>query len=293
MCNHSFSPNCEVRPAGGGAVEMVTKREVTEGEELMLSYGPLGNDFLLLDYGFIVEGNPHDSCQLAFDLSLFEAARAVQPQLGLSFEEEDDLEIKLWQKQILSDIGLVSGANEMTFLGGPKDQPVDRRLLAAARVLSATGPEDVRALQQGSGSAGSSRAEALGTWGRPLPAAAQEAAALRLVLAIGALSLSRFPTLLEEDLAALKSGRLDGTAMGTDMRTAVHFRAELKQALLRALEVVSAKVKELGPADPSAAALAAAGATSRKATKKAKVTAADRAKKAKQLSKSGGRKKSK
>eukprot|EP00192_Tetraselmis_astigmatica_P024582 CAMPEP_0117683186 /NCGR_PEP_ID=MMETSP0804-20121206/20215_1 /TAXON_ID=1074897 /ORGANISM="Tetraselmis astigmatica, Strain CCMP880" /LENGTH=81 /DNA_ID=CAMNT_0005493661 /DNA_START=424 /DNA_END=669 /DNA_ORIENTATION=- len=81
--------------------------------------------------------------------------------------------------------------------------------------------------------------------------------------------------------------------MGTDMRTAVHFRAELKQALLRALEVVSAKVKELGPADPSAAALAAAGATSRKATKKAKVTAADRAKKAKQLSKSGGRKKSK
>lgn len=50
--------------------------QVAAGEELFLSYGALGNDFLLLDYGFIVENNPHDTCQLAFDMGLLEAGRS-------------------------------------------------------------------------------------------------------------------------------------------------------------------------------------------------------------------------
>ena len=55
MCNHSFEPNAEVVPAakdgggaGGGGVVMVAKRDVAAGEPLLLSYGPLSNDFLLM-----------------------------------------------------------------------------------------------------------------------------------------------------------------------------------------------------------------------------------------------------
>jgi len=93
LCNHSFDPNAEVVPwedaarAGGGGggvtsggngggnggggggrgVAVVTKRALKKGEPVLLSYGPLPNDFLLLDYGFVVRDNPHDAVSLRFD----------------------------------------------------------------------------------------------------------------------------------------------------------------------------------------------------------------------------------
>lgn len=39
---------------------------------MLISYGGLSNDFLLLDYGFLVPGNPHDTVQLRFDRGLVE-----------------------------------------------------------------------------------------------------------------------------------------------------------------------------------------------------------------------------
>lgn len=47
-------------------------RELRAGEDVHISYGTLGNDFLLLDYGFLVPGNPCDTVQLRFDRGLIE-----------------------------------------------------------------------------------------------------------------------------------------------------------------------------------------------------------------------------
>ena len=49
-------------------------RELEAGEPVLLSYGPLSNDFLLLDYGFVVPRNPHDTVQLRFDRGLVEVS---------------------------------------------------------------------------------------------------------------------------------------------------------------------------------------------------------------------------
>jgi hypothetical protein len=35
-----------------------------------LSYGPLSNDFLLMDYGFVIPDNPHDRVALRFEMDL-------------------------------------------------------------------------------------------------------------------------------------------------------------------------------------------------------------------------------
>ena len=47
-------------------------RQVREGEQLEISYGALSNDFLLLDYGFLVAGNPHDRVSLRFGFELMQ-----------------------------------------------------------------------------------------------------------------------------------------------------------------------------------------------------------------------------
>jgi hypothetical protein len=62
----------QVIPLEGGAVGLAVKRDVAAGEALLLSYGPLSNDFLLLDYGFLVPGSPHDTVTLRFDVGLLQ-----------------------------------------------------------------------------------------------------------------------------------------------------------------------------------------------------------------------------
>jgi histone-lysine N-methyltransferase SETD3 len=44
--------------------------QIAAGEPLLLSYGKLSNDFLLMDYGFVVPGNEHDRVALRFDIEL-------------------------------------------------------------------------------------------------------------------------------------------------------------------------------------------------------------------------------
>ena len=47
--------------------------QVAQGEALEISYGALSNDFLLLDYGFLVAGNPHDRVALRLSFELLQA----------------------------------------------------------------------------------------------------------------------------------------------------------------------------------------------------------------------------
>eukprot|EP00873_Tetraselmis_striata_P016283 jgi/Tetstr1/436547/TSEL_002702.t1 len=242
MCNHSFKPNCEIRPVRGGAVELVATQELWPSQELLLNYGPLGNDLLLLDYGFLVDDNPHDTCQLRFDVPLLEAGRAAgsadknaEPDFGAGPKE--------WQKQALSELDLLDGRNAMVFIGGPPSQPVDKRLLAAARVLCAAGPEDLRAMRAEAQRLGVS--EAMGSLRQPLGDAAREAEALRMVIGVAALVLGQFPTTVQEDLAVLAAGKADGKELTAEMRLAVRFRTEMKKGLLRSVNSLSVRLKEL------------------------------------------------
>lgn len=72
MCNHSFTPNCEVLPTSDGALALFAKRGLEAGEPLVISYGALSNDFLFMDYGFVVPDNPHDTVQLRFDVGMLQ-----------------------------------------------------------------------------------------------------------------------------------------------------------------------------------------------------------------------------
>lgn len=80
MCNHSFTPNCKLQPAGGGTLQLVALQDIPHQQPLLLSYGSLSNDFLLMDYGFVVPNNPFDRVQLSFNLDLLE----VKPPCDLS-----------------------------------------------------------------------------------------------------------------------------------------------------------------------------------------------------------------
>lgn len=52
--------------------------QIGAGEPLLLSYGPLSNDFLLMDYGFVIPGNPHDKVALRFDMNLINVRAATK-----------------------------------------------------------------------------------------------------------------------------------------------------------------------------------------------------------------------
>jgi hypothetical protein len=70
MANHSFTPNATVTPDGSGGVRMTAVAPIPKGAPVLLNYGALSNDFLLLDYGFVARDNPHDFISLRFDESL-------------------------------------------------------------------------------------------------------------------------------------------------------------------------------------------------------------------------------
>ena len=77
MCNHSFTPNCKLQPVGNGDVQLIASQDIPEQQPLQLSYGSLSNDFLLMDYGFVVPGNPCDRVQLSFNLDLLEVRSSM------------------------------------------------------------------------------------------------------------------------------------------------------------------------------------------------------------------------
>ncbi len=54
--------------------QVVAQQDLERGDALVLDYGPLSNDILLLDYGFVIPNNPYDRVELRFELQLLEAA---------------------------------------------------------------------------------------------------------------------------------------------------------------------------------------------------------------------------
>lgn len=113
------------------------------------------NDFLLIDYGFVIPGNPNDRVAVRFDPGLLEVARevaGVSAPLGAGKPgaSPTGLDAAPWQLVVLRDLGLVgAGARLEVELGGAQCDGVDPRLLGALRVLYATGPAALRGIAQG------------------------------------------------------------------------------------------------------------------------------------------------
>eukprot|EP00850_Spirogloea_muscicola_P022128 SM000278S10015 [mRNA] locus=s278:142263:144269:- [translate_table: standard] len=112
-------------------------RAIAEGAPVVISYGELSNDLLLLDYGFVEANNPFDTLDLVFDLGMIASAQTrAGVAAGLQRQPED------WQIAVLAKLKLLGGNSASVSVGG-KDY-VDGRLLAALRVLHAKDMADLR-----------------------------------------------------------------------------------------------------------------------------------------------------
>ena len=61
----SFCGIFKVFPGQAGSVDLVASRDIQASEDLLLSYGNLDNDFLLLDYGQPLTSSPSFHCMPA------------------------------------------------------------------------------------------------------------------------------------------------------------------------------------------------------------------------------------
>lgn len=225
MCNHSFEPNAKVRPSSKGGMEMFLLRDLKPGERICISYGDLPNDFLLLDYGFIVENNRHDRVQLRFDLRLFEAAMAVSTGSAAGGE----LVVKPEVAKLLHVLKLMGPQANLEVSFG-RDPLVDPRLLTAARALCAQSMDDLKAVQL----------QRLSDFrGPPMLSPQSEAAAMDALSSMASLVLASFPTTVEQDVQEAEA------TSDADLQLAVRFRMEKKQVLLGAISAISQRRKAM------------------------------------------------
>jgi hypothetical protein len=229
MCNHSFDPNAKV--AGSRTTDelsMSSLREIRAGEDVLLSYGNLPNDFLLLDYGFVVENNPYDTVKLAFDVSLVEAAKAVA---GVGSALETDVKVPSWQRRALDRLGL-SENKEVSLLWVEEegDAPADERLLAGIRILCCPNERDLAAVEL----------ETLGKWNLG-NTGAWETSTLKTLSGMCLIALSQFSSSATADRTLL-----DDPNTPSDMKLAVALRKEKKVLLTRALDAIKARLESGG-----------------------------------------------
>ncbi|KAL4519701.1 hypothetical protein Ndes2526B_g01726 [Nannochloris sp. 'desiccata'] len=274
MANHSFDPNAKITGVasssggGSGALQMVSIKEIQAGDPILLSYGDLVNDFLLLDYGFIVPDNPYDTVQLRFDRSLIEAAKAVANVGSTTSVSDIDIDDEMlassplspalpaWQSSALESLGLAGpGANtEVSIIQLARTKvraPVDARLLAGVRILCAANAselENARIKSNGCGSRGGldnmkASIEAFGAWERPL-SLRNEVATLKTLSGVVLIALSQFSTTEDDDMNLLRNSR-DDAPLSADMQLAVRFRLEKKRLLSAALEALAARLKTI------------------------------------------------
>ncbi|BDA46705.1 probable actin-histidine N-methyltransferase [Coccomyxa sp. Obi] len=230
MSNHSFSPNCEVKPGPAGSVEMVAARDISQDEDLLLSYGALDNTFLLLDYGFIVPGNQYDTVLIRYDPIMFEAGQLLAQGQGAPPDEAPDLGSAAYQQQLLTEMQLLGPKADLELAFGRSLQRCSPRLLAVARLFTTASAAEVRGRT----------ADDLGAWDQPL-SLINEVKALRMVAGVAAMLLTRFPTTLEQDRRALE-GPGD---LAPDVRAAVQFRAEKKVVLSEVLQDIAHRIRGL------------------------------------------------
>lgn len=187
--------------------QVVAQQDLERGDALVLNYGPLSNDILLLDYGFVIPNNPYDRVELRFELQLLEAACfAAGLHAPSSFTEP-----ALWQHAFLVQLKLQGpDASQMVTLGG-KDQ-VDCCLLSAVRLLYAEDGSKIRSMG----------VEMLQSWDAPtaLFGLANECKVLRTLVGLCMLVTAPFPTSISEDQDLLNRDDIsENIRLATEFRT--------------------------------------------------------------------------
>jgi len=228
MCNHDFGPSAAVSGTGDSrALNLKALRDIAPGEDVTLSYGNLSNDFLLLDYGFVVKDNACDDVKLSFDPGFVEAAKAVA-NVGSATE---DMKIQPWQSRALDRLGLTTQNREVHMMSvhAEGDPPVDERLLAGVRVLCCTREEDLETIGL----------QNLGKW-TPARTGAWETSVLKTLVGMGLIGLSQFSGNAEVDR------RLINGDASSDMKLAASLRLGKKLLLTRCIEALEARLKDKG-----------------------------------------------
>ncbi|KAK3275910.1 hypothetical protein CYMTET_15991 [Cymbomonas tetramitiformis] len=140
LANHALEPNVRVSAEPDGTVTMRATAPLETGEAVLNNYGALSNDFLLLDYGFVIDDNPFDRVELRFDLAFVAeaAARAGGPSV--------DLPLPAWKAEALAGLLALqgNGGTLEVLLGG--EELASPSLLAATRIVHASTIKQARSL---------------------------------------------------------------------------------------------------------------------------------------------------
>ena len=236
MCNHSFNPNAKVIGSKAGTasdcLSMVAVRDITADEPIMLCYGNLPNDFLLLDYGFVIEDNPFYTVKLSFDAGFVEGAKAVANVGSLIDDGSDTVKLIPWQQKLLEDLCLHIDKEVSIVRSGKDGSPVDDRLLAGVRILCATKESDCKSHE-------------LGNWNEDIQNISWELSSMKTLMGMCIIALSQFSTSSAQDVSLIEEH--DG-----DYGLAVTLRKEKKAILSNAVERIKERIEKIRDGDISA-----------------------------------------
>jgi hypothetical protein len=209
---------------------MLASKDIQENEPILLSYGKLPNDFLLLDYGFVVDGNPYDTVTLAFDVGFVEAAKAVA-NVGSMMADDSSQSLKLaaWQKKQLDSLGVLTNP-EVNLIWASSQSPetgcpVDERLLAAVRILCAPKEADCKKYN-------------LTDFTTYLPSA-WEISSCKTLIGMCLVALSQFSSSSQQDSAQLKN------AIGDNAKLAIRLRRGKRDILTSAMESLKQRIQHV------------------------------------------------
>eukprot|EP00897_Mesotaenium_endlicherianum_P010845 jgi/Mesen1/978/ME000012S00525 len=193
---------------------LVALHPLEAGAPVSISYGELDNDELLLDYGFIVRGNPHERFSLPF-ANVMHICRMFQLLPSLTATQAQN------EERLVDRLGLLHGPSSVVKVG---PDYVDERLRAGLRVLLAPHQQQqAEALRHLGGKSGGATS------------AATEAKVLKCVMAVCAVALSSFPTSADDDRRQLQAAGLTQNLVDV-----LNFRLAKKESLANMI----AKLKE-------------------------------------------------
>ncbi|KAI1007024.1 hypothetical protein K3495_g1189 [Podosphaera aphanis] len=161
--NHSSTPSAEVQRSTT-AFRIIATRTIQAGEEVSISYGNHSNDFLMIEYGFILDENPWDEILLdPYILPLLTPAQKIELE-SVSYlgNYKLDHHAVCYRTQVALRIISLSRGRWKSFVrgvdDGERDQPeIDRVLAGILRKCQGDAVQTLGAISSGDGTCTSQR----------------------------------------------------------------------------------------------------------------------------------------